>query len=274
MTCFRSGALLACKGLFKFCMVIVIAVGYTQTVQSETTINVGGYVFPPFLDIQNQQYTGILIDTIQAFNKSQTQYKFKFTSTSSKRRYHDLSSGRFDVIMFESEKWGWDSQPVHASSTLLTNSEIYIAKRQQQRSQQFFESIQDRKLVAVLGYHYRFANYMSNADYLNELFNIRLVSSMETVINQIIHGQADIGVVTYTYLKYFYKQHPLIEPQILIGDVVDHQYEQKAILAKNRNITLDQLNEIISKVQQSGRFNEILLEHGIASPHTRSPLTK
>ncbi len=77
-----------------------------QAIAETETVNVGGYVFPPFVEEISNQYVGITIDLISEMNSFQNKYKFQFVSTSPKRRFRAFDKGTFDLIMFEDKNWG------------------------------------------------------------------------------------------------------------------------------------------------------------------------
>ena len=51
-----------------------------------------------------------LPELLAALNRLQGDYWFSLVPTSATRRYRDLESGRFDLILFESPGWGWQGR--------------------------------------------------------------------------------------------------------------------------------------------------------------------
>ena len=66
-----------------------------------TIVKVGGYAFPPFVDMSSGQPAGITPDLINALNALQDRYRFVFFLTSPKRRYYDFKKGLYDIIFLK-----------------------------------------------------------------------------------------------------------------------------------------------------------------------------
>lgn len=70
-------------------------------------VRVGAYHFPPYVvKPESAQPEGVLPELLAAINALQSNYRFTLVPTSVTRRYRDLQSGRFDLILFESPGWG------------------------------------------------------------------------------------------------------------------------------------------------------------------------
>jgi len=138
------------------------------------TITVGGYIFPPFVEKKDNQYTGITIDLISEMNSFQNKFKFQFIPTASKRRYSYFDKGKFDLIMFEDISWGWKYKDIVASQVILTGGgEVYITKADLSKDQSYFNNLKHKSIAVILGYHYGFANFNSDETFLKDNFKIQ-----------------------------------------------------------------------------------------------------
>ena len=55
---------------------------------------------------------GLLPDLLATLNAQQSDYQFVLVPTSVTRRFRDFQSARYDLIMFESPTWGWQTRPM------------------------------------------------------------------------------------------------------------------------------------------------------------------
>ncbi|WP_284378428.1 substrate-binding periplasmic protein [Litoribrevibacter albus] len=235
------------------------------------TVKVGGYSFPPFVNIPddpNQNVNGLTIDLIEALNQLQNTYQFVFVSTTPKGRYRHFNNGRIDALFFESKKWGWSDYPVEESDSYLNGGEVYIARKVAGRDQSYFDSIKDKRLMAILGYHYGFANFNSDEIFLRENFNIYLTSSHRNSIRALFSGTgiADIAVVTKSYLHQFLAENPEYKDKILISDRLDQVYNHTILIRKEHALKVSDVNQYLKTLSEQGKLQAIWSKYGIHQP--------
>ena len=91
----------------KFLSVIVALIMLISPVQAKPVVNVGGYLFAPYVNItEGGMFQGFTIDLISAFNEIQSEVNFQFVNTSIGNRYQAYKIGRYDMMIFESPVWG------------------------------------------------------------------------------------------------------------------------------------------------------------------------
>ncbi|WP_353347490.1 transporter substrate-binding domain-containing protein [Oceaniserpentilla sp. 4NH20-0058] len=229
-----------------------------------TTINVGGYLFPPFVQVNNASVSGLTLDLIELFNNTQSEYNFEFILTSPKRRYRDFERGLFDVLFFENKNWSWQKYDLNESMVFLSGGEVFIANLHNNRNQTYFDDLGDKQLVGILGYHYGFANHETDIQHLKKSFNIRFVNSPQTVISQVISGKSDIGILTYSYIQQKIKNNPELALKLLISNKFDQTYQHKIIMRNNNLITTEAINRLLMKVLNDGSLNSLLNKYGLS----------
>lgn len=226
-------------------------------------VRVGGYLFPPFIQIHGQQVSGLTIGMIELFNEQQSDYHFSFIPTSPKRRYNDFKRGMFDVIFFENIDWGWQDYNLLSSDVFLSGGEVFFTRNQKGINQSYFENLTNKRIVAILGYHYKFADNITDSDQLKQQFDIRLVNSPKTVINQVLNGKADLGISTYSYLQDQMKLNPVLNEKIFISEKFDQTYQHRVLLRKNGPLTAEEMNHLLSAIQNNGTLQKLLAKYGL-----------
>lgn len=231
---------------------------------STIDVKVGGYLFEPFVNLDAPIPVGLTLDLIQLFNEEQDKYRFIFIPTSPKRRYIDFERHVFDVMFFESKMWGWQEHDIEASNVFLKGGEVFIAKKGNKRNQSFFDDFSNKSIVGILGYHYGFADFNASESYLKKHFDILLVNSPQTIINQVLGNKADIGVVTISYLKKQLNAIPSYQSKLIISEKVDQEYEHTILVRDNFNQpSLKEINLLLDRVSRNGSLEKLLKKYGI-----------
>ena len=252
----------------KRCLFVVVAC-FSTLVSSQTVIKVGGYEFPPFVDTKNKEgFYGATLDLISALNKTQDEYLFEFFLTSSKRRYLDFSEERFDLILFENITWGWSEHPVEISNTFMEGGEVYIAFKREGRDQSFFEEIEAKRIAGILGYHYGFASFNADESFLSKHYNVLLSSDHLRNIRLILTNRpelAEIAVVTRSYLVEYLNEYPEHQKQLLISEKFDQEYNHSVLVRKQGDISVEQVNGLLQKLESEGFIQRLRKRYGIES---------
>ncbi len=226
-------------------------------------VRVGGYVFPPYVQEDSGKFKGLTIDLIEVMNAFQSKYRFEFVPTSPLRRYSDFENGVYDVILFESVEWGWKDLPVDCSKVYARDCEVFVAKTLPNRTQAYFDHIKGKSLLVYLGYHYPFADYNSDPEYLLHTFNARATVSHEANLRSVIAGRADLAVVTRSYLEKYLSDHPAIIPRLMISDRKEQHYDHTVLVRKSASPSVEEINDLLEKMERAGYISILLGKYGI-----------
>jgi ABC-type amino acid transport substrate-binding protein len=255
-----QGALLAWLGL-----IAPICVAAEQ-------IKVAAAHFPPYVvGPEGGETTGLLLDVVAALNRVQSQYQFVVLPTSLPRRFRDLQQGRVDLALFENPGWGWQGLP-HVSVDLgLEDAEVFVAKRVDGREQSYFRHLDGKRLALFNGYHYAFAQFNADPQYLAEHYSATLTYSHNSNLMMVVRDRADIALVTRSYLADFMTRHPDIASQLLVSDRIDQIYHHMAILRPEAPISGEALQGLLQQVRDSGEMARIFQPYRVLMVPTTSP---
>ncbi len=227
-------------------------------------IMVGGYEFPPFVSINDGKPQGMTLDLIELLNKSQNKYLFKFTLTTSKRRYKDFSENKYSLIFFENIIWGWQAEPIAPSRVILNGGEVFIAKAIPGRDESFFNTLKDKTILGIIGYHYKFANLVTNREYLQKYFKMELGTGHRENINSVIDRDSPmIAIVTKSYLNLFLSKNPTLRSKLLISSKFDQIYRHTILVRQNTAPGISEINELIDKLKKKGELDKVWQKYGI-----------
>jgi len=242
---------------------------FSSLASSQTVIKVGGYEFPPFVNTKNKEgFYGATLDLIDVLNKIQNEFRFEFFLTSSKRRYLDFSEGRYDIIMFENVAWGWADQPVEASKVFMEGGEVYIAYKREGRDQSFFDGMENKRMVGILGYHYGFANFNADESFLSDHFDVLLSTDHLKNIRLILTNRpelAEIAVVTRSFLGEYLSEYPEHRKELLISEKFDQEYHHSVLVRKQGGISVEQVNQLLYRLESEGVIQRLRKRYGIES---------
>lgn len=241
---------------------ILFGLSISVSFASPVEIRVGGYVFEPFLQSgKDNKWNGATIDLIRALNHSQNKYKFRFVPTSSQRRYTDMMNGQYDVMFFESKKWGWSKFPVKNSNVFLHGGEVFVTMNS--KDQSYFENLNDKRIVAVKGFHYGFANYDADTSNLKKKFNIAFVSDGVAALGMLVKKRGDVAIVSKSLAKQFLSMNPSLKGKLLVSDKMDQSYHHSILVKERSPIALKEVNSLLSRVIKDGKLKQALNKSGI-----------
>ncbi|MFG1494270.1 hypothetical protein [Halobacteriovorax sp. ZH4_bin.1] len=226
---------------------VLIAFSFSISIFAAKDILVGAYHFPPFYMKKNGEKSGVLLEMIEELNKVQNKYHFKIIETSARRRYRDFTSSRYDLIFFESPKWGWSD---HQISYVMTppfsfGGEKFIALKKD-RNQNYLKQLKKKMILLFDGYHYGFLDYE-----VDKSFNAKIVytNSHEGNILSILKGRGDIAIVTESYLDIFFDKNSELKDKLIISEHYDQVYDHRVIMTKSSHISKDMMMSLLKQIK-------------------------
>lgn len=253
-------------------ILICIALAVPSLTHAET-VRIAGYRFPPFVMVKGDGHTGLTLEVIEALNAMQDQYKFEFFLTSSKRRYLDHEQGFYDAILFEDKRWKWRDRPIEGTRVLARDEEVFVAHSNRVDSEAFFENLKNKQLVGMLGYHYRFADHVTDEGFLDTKFDMLLSSSLERNLQLILLDRpsvAEVAVVPRSFLRLYLRRHPQARQHLTVSERVDQVYKLRALVRKGATISVEAMDRLLGKLEESGRLSELRRKYHLPPPEDAS----
>src|SRR5690625_1505200 len=223
---------------------------WSDRLAAQETVVVGGYAFPPYVELApDGEISGLTLDLITDWNDQQDEFRFEFFLTSPARRFSDFMDGNYDLILFESPGWGWSSRglPIIASQVFLTDADVFIARKADGRGQSYFETLHDKSIAAMLGYHYAFAGFETDPARLAETFDIVLVNGNLAGMHLVLEERVDTAIVTESYLKCFLAEQLEAREELLVAETPDQIYRYRALLRPGAPISMAQVEDLVSR---------------------------
>jgi ABC-type amino acid transport substrate-binding protein len=228
-------------------------------------IRIGGYPFPPFVEVVDGQPGGLTLDLIAATNKAQTRYRLDFVPTVADQRYAGLSGGKFDLILFESPDWGWPRGKI-ADLALREGSEIYVALALPGRDQGFFANLAERRIAIVSGFHYGFAGMETNGAALARRFDILETKEPGDSLQAVLDGEAEVAVLNDVFVKRLLAEVPEMAETLLIGETPDQRYSQAVIGGARHAEMVNAIGRLLLSTLRSPEFHDVLRGYGLTEP--------
>lgn len=221
-------------------------------------VRVGATHFPPY-SVRPEQGggSGLLAQLVEALNRQQDTYRFVLVPTSIQRRVSDLQQGRTDLAMFENPDWGWQEIPHQTVDMGLEDAEVFIARSQPRRTQQYFDTLQDKRLALFNGYHYAFAGFNAEPRYLIEHYNATLTYSHDSNLYMVQRARADVALVTRSYLTEFLARNPDSARLLLVSERADQIYHHYAVLRPDGPISAEAFAQLLERLRSNGELLRI-----------------
>lgn len=229
------------------------------TTQAAVDVRVGAYHFPPYVvKPEGDHVGGLLPELLQALNQLQSDYRFTLVATSTMRRYRDLQSGRFDLILFESPGWGWQGIAHTALDLHIEDAEVYVARLQPGRDQHYFDDLSGKRMALYSGYHYGFADFNSDKQVLTQQYNAVLTYSHDSNLIMLLRGRADVAVVTRSYLRAYQQRYPEQSSALLVSQRVDQVYQHQALLRPQSAISPQAFADLLKQLNRDKQLEQLL----------------
>ena len=235
--------------------VVLLAAQFASAAQP---VKVGAYHFPPYISKPESAASGLLPELLGALNASQNVFHFELVPTSVTRRYRDLEHGRFDAILFESLNWGWQNTAADRLDLQITDAEVYVAHTEPGRGQEYFDSLKGKRMALYSGYHYGFAGFNADQEYLSSTYNAVLTYSHDSNLLMLLHRRADLSVLPRSYLRIYLQSHPQEQASLLVSTRIDQVYHHHALLRRGGPISAAQLDGLLATLERSGHLGELL----------------
>ncbi|WP_369960462.1 amino acid ABC transporter substrate-binding protein [Pseudomonas benzenivorans] len=230
----------------------------SRPVAAEQVVNVGGVHFPPYVVKPEQpNASGLLLELLKALNAAQSGYRFVMVPSSLPRRFRDFQQGRIDLVLFENPAWDWQSIPHGAVDMGLEDAEVFVARVEPGREQSYFDSLQGKRLALYNGYHYAFADFNADQEFLQDSFNATLTYSHDSNLLMVLRRRADIALVTRSYIGDFLERNRAYAGQLLISDRVDQRYKHYALVRPQGPISPEHFAGLLEQLRRGGQLAEI-----------------
>ena len=223
---------------------------------AQQVVKVGGYDFPPFVD-KTPGGISLTHELIAALNAFQKKYVFEFVSTSSKRRFINFDEKKFDLIFFEAIDWGWQGKEIEASDVIMHGGAVYITRADKQKDQRYFDDLKGKAIWGILGYHYGFANFNADHEFLAKTHNAHMITSQDGLIEAAVTGRADISVVVKEYLQIYLVRHPEARDKILISKKFDAVNAYTILVRKGIKPDAAEISKLLSEMENAGILKKL-----------------
>jgi ABC-type amino acid transport substrate-binding protein len=238
-------------------------------IQAAQLVRIGAAHFPPYTERPEKGAdTGLLPQLVEALNALQTDYQFVLVPTSIPRRFGDFKQGRVDMAIFENPDWGWKEIPHTAVDMGLEDAEIFVAQRQPEgrpvREQDYFADLTGKRLALFSGYHYEFASFNAEPQYLAKKYNATLTYSHDSNLLMVLRGRADIALVTRSYLSDYFLRNDKVADQLLVSERTDQIYHHYAILRPAAAISGEAFGKLLQGLRDNGQMLKIFDPYKIA----------
>ncbi|WP_413247327.1 substrate-binding periplasmic protein [Pseudomonas sp. Marseille-Q5115] len=232
--------------------------------QAQEVVKVAAAHFPPYtVHPESGADTGLLPDLVAALNRVQGRYLFTLVPTSLPRRFQDLRQGRVDMAIFENPRWGWEATPHVAVDMGLEDAEVFVGRRMDGRDDRYFATLANKRMALYSGYHYAFAGFNAEPEYLVSHYQATLTYSHDSNLLMVARNRADIALVTRSYLTSFFDKYPELKASLLVSQRTDQVYHHYALLRPDGPITGDELASYLEQLHASGVMKRLFAPYNV-----------
>ncbi|MBC9250171.1 amino acid ABC transporter substrate-binding protein [Pseudomonas alcaligenes] len=220
--------------------------------------------FPPYvIKPEKDVHLGLLAELVDSLNRAQQDYHFDLRATSLNRRFADFQKGRFDMAIFENPDWDWQGIAGTRIDLGLEDSEVFVARAETGRGQDYFDNLMDKRIALFNGYHYGFAGFNNDPDWLARNFKVQITYSHESNLNLVLRNRADVAPITRSWLGSYLHERPELQAKLLVSNWVDQVYRHYAILRPEAPISAERFRQLMQTLRDDGELLRIFSPYGI-----------
>ncbi|PVZ13847.1 MULTISPECIES: ABC transporter substrate-binding protein [unclassified Pseudomonas] len=250
---------------FRALLLGVALLGLTSAALGQQEIRIGAAHFPPYtVRPEKGEDTGLLPELVQALNNAQQQYRFVLVPTSIPRRFQDFRQGRTDMAIFENPDWGWEGLAYTSVDMGLEDAEVFVARKAPGRDESYFTDLAGKRLALFSGYHYAFANFDADPEFLARQYQATLTYSHDSNLMMVLRNRADIALVTRSYLSDFLARNADVAGEFLTSERIDQIYHHFALIRPGAPIDGRQFGQLLKQLAESGELARIFNPYRIA----------
>ena len=224
------------------------------------TVKVGAYEYGVVYYFENGKPNGMVPLLIGLLNGLQDDYEFQLVETSSRRRYKALVDGDVDLLLLESAQWDWQDYAVQFSEKIVTEKDVYVTQSSTAKTDDPFADVTNQSILCVLGFHYGFAKFNSDPEFLKRSYDVLLRYNEKEVLNGVLAREAPIGIVSAGFLARELAATPGLGDLITVGVQPDAMYDLVSVIANQSVISVADFNQMIEKLQATGEVQRLWQE--------------
>ncbi|GGX68400.1 ABC transporter substrate-binding protein [Saccharospirillum salsuginis] len=229
----------------------------------ERTVLVGGYPYPPYVvGHASEEPSGATVDVLDQLNEWQSRIEFKFVPVAAFSRELSFRQGRFEAMFFESPDWGWRDESVNISHPIAVDRDVYVALDKEDRGQGFFDDIHKKHLIATRGYHYGFASYRTDEQWLQDQFTIDFAPSLAAGLEMLMRERGEVAVLNESYLR-ARRNEGLDMSDLLVSERADNTYRLSVLVSQGAELEMEWLLSQLRELRAAGLLKPIEQRWGI-----------
>lgn len=233
------------------------------------TVRVGIYPYSPYAEQSDDgHYSGLTPDLLQLLNQHQQQYRFVTVPISPKRRYQAFARQDYDMIFFENPDWGWQGIPLQASKPYRTDGEVYVAMADEGRDQHYFDTLKGKRMIGILGFHYGFAGFNADEQYLREHYHMILSWTNEKNLSLLRERYGDVAIMSEAFLRRYLSQHPKERKDFLISERYDQRYKHSVLIRPGFSPDAAVIDRLLNELCRNGELQALFRRYDVTGAGT------
>lgn len=251
MSLYKTGAFLR-SALFLLC------ISTAGTVSAQVNVRVATEPWDQIVYLDDAgKPKGAIADFVRKMNGVQSKFHFELNVYPRLRLDTVFMDKEADVYPLRTTVWTNPALGLLPTKTILSSGDVYFAKRNNRfGGAKVFDNLAKKNIAGVRGYHYQIFNNNSDENYIKNNFNAYLVATNKAVVQFVMAGRADVGVVPEVILAK-YLADPEMRRQIIVSDKFDSRVELSNLVRRDGPISVKEMDAIIDLLSASGALAEL-----------------
>jgi len=218
--------------------------------------------------INAESRQGFAFEFTETLNKSQHEYNFKLQVLPSKRLIKRVEAKNFDALFFMAINWLPKSSHSYLTktSTSVTIKNEFYALKENAHDQSYFIKFNELTKAGVLGYSYSFADYNTDASFLNKVHKMSLTKSGSHVVKMILLKRAEVGIINNLTFEYLKKTNSFDMDLLYKSQTPDATFETSFLMNNlQAKLSTNKFEQIMNHPKTKKRLKSLFTKYGIPS---------
>ena len=204
-----------------------------------------------YLD-QHKAPAGPMADFINRMNAVQDRFDFELRIYPRLRVDSVFADKQADVFPLRTVAWTRPELGLLATTTIIASGDVYFARRANRYGgHKIFDQLARRRIVGVRGYHYHIFDNNPDEAVIRKNHNAYLVASNEAVIDFVMAGRAEVGIVPEAILATYFADKRYRE-QLIVSEFYDSRVELSNLVRSGGPVSVEDMNHIVELMVKSG----------------------
>lgn len=234
---------------------------FTGVVSAEEyLVHTGPNGYPPFMFVHDQagksNYSGIVVDLLDAFEAANPQFRRSYNSMSRTRTNLHIKRGEFSDLMFFSPLFASEDtkKKYLFTENLFVSKDIVVTRREDNLEYKQHSDLYGKNVAILRGYSYGKFDLLFKKGLIYPV----AVDRHTQAVGMLSKGRVDAYFGNIHVTPFYMKQVGLSRDDFYFSDVAMYEIEYAFMIHNEKSVLYNALNQFIAELKSNGSLQRII----------------